>query len=72
MVLYVKAKDIDWGDEVWLKLEGSNVEVLEEFEPDPFSRVVNVAEGKVIEAGIYRYKVIGDTAYTRALKETPL
>lgn len=69
MVLYTKAKEVDFEEEVWLKLDGSDIEVLEEFEPDPFSKVANIAEGKVIEVGIYKYKVIGDTAYTRALKE---
>lgn len=67
MVLYVKAKDIDFGDEVWLRLDGNDVEAyeLDEFEPDPFSQVTNIAEGKIIKVGIYEYKVIGGEAYTR-------
>jgi len=69
MVLYVKAKEIDFGDEVWLRIDGKDIEAyeLDEFEPDPFSKVTNILEGRIFEVGIYKYKVIGDVAYTRAL-----
>lgn len=68
MVLYVRARDIDFGDEVWLRLgPGDDVEAyeLDEFEPDPFSRVANVAEGRLIKVGIYTFRVVGEEAYTR-------
>ena len=68
--IYVEAVDEVLNEEAVLALEnGEVVEVIdkEDFEPDPFSRVVNLAEGKVFEVGIYRYKVVGEVAYTRRL-----
>lgn len=67
---YVEAVDEVLGDEVILVFEdGKVVEALdkEEFEPDPFSRIANLAKGKVFEVGVYKYKVVGDVAYTRRL-----
>ena len=68
MALWVKCKDVVLDEWFWVKVEdGEVVEVreLDEFTPDPFSRVVNVLEGKEIAFGIYRCKIVGDVAYTR-------
>jgi len=69
MTLYVRAVEVDPdpGQEVWLRLDGNDIEAyeLDEFEPDPFSRVVNIAEGKIFKVGIYTYKAVGEEAYTR-------
>jgi hypothetical protein len=68
MRLYVKAIDEVLHDKVILKVEnGEVVEVINphDFKPDPFSRVVNVLKGHMFEVGIYKYKVVGEHAYTR-------
>ena len=66
MVLYVRAKEINFDDgEAWLELSEEGARVIEDFEPDPFSRVANIRKGYEYEIGIYRYKVISEEAYTQ-------
>lgn len=68
-MMYVRGKEIKFDNgepgEVWLELSEDGVRVLEDFEPDPFSRVANIRKGYEYKIGIYRYKVVGDVAYTR-------
>jgi len=67
-MLWVKAEDETLQEKVWLRLDGANIDVfdLSQVEPDPFSRVVNTREGRIFQVGIYRFKVVGKEAYTRA------
>jgi len=66
MRLYVRGIDDIEGKEDWIKIEsGEDPIVIGDFEPDPFSRVVNIYEGEEIKLGIFRYKIVGKEAYTR-------
>ena len=63
MALYVKAVDDILKNEVWLKIENGEAEIINDFTPNPFSRVTNILKGKRFCVGIYRFTVIDDVAY---------
>jgi len=68
MRLFVPARDDVLGEEAVLEVADGELERVinpHEFEPDPFSTVANPLQGCVFEAGPYRYRVIGEKAWTR-------
>ena len=68
MRLYVRGVDESLREEAWLKInDKGNIEIIKDFEPDPFSRVVNVYKGQRVKIGIYDFLIVSDVAYTRSL-----